>query len=65
MFSPNTTWIKQVLIKLTMNKMNVNQIAQRSYYCCFFYKLLIIVPLIVVGGPTFIYYFFSLSLFTL
>jgi len=46
-------WIKQALIKLIMNKMNANQIAQRNYYCCCLSKLLIIVPL-VVGGPTFL-----------
>jgi len=51
-FSLGTMWIKQVLIKLTVNKINVNQIAQRNYYGCCIRKSLIIVPL-VVGGPTF------------
>jgi hypothetical protein len=52
-FNLGTMWLKQALIKLIMNKMNVNQIAQSNYYCCCLCKLLIIVPL-VVGGPTFI-----------
>jgi hypothetical protein len=53
-FSLGTMWIKQVLFKLTINKMNVNQIAQRSYYSCYLHTLFIIVPLVVIGGPTII-----------
>ncbi len=50
-----TMWINVFWIKLPMNKMNTNQIAQRSYYCCCLHKLLIIVPLVasgpVISGP--------------
>ncbi len=35
-------YLKQVLIKLHVNKMNINQIAHRSYYCCCTHKLLLL-----------------------